>query len=138
MADPGAVVARWAHKNGIITVPLMGPGSVYLALCASGFNGQQFTFHGYCPIKEPELKAFLLKLHKEVLSSGYTQIFIETPYRNVRLVEFMIKTLPPLQNLCIVSSLHSDKQMIRNMTLKEWSESGFKPGKEPCVYLLGM
>lgn len=137
MADPGAEVARWAQEKGIVVAPQTGPGSVYLALCASGFNGQQFSFHGYCPVKEPELVSFIKRIAAEQKKTGYTQIFIETPYRNDRLLETMLPLLPPESKLCIASDIQGENERIRTKTAAEWLKALPKPGKVPAVFLLG-
>lgn len=137
MADPGSVVVRWAHKNQIVVQPQTGPGSVYLALCASGFNGQQFVFHGYCPIKDDELKKFLAELVKHQRETGYSQIFIETPYRNDRLIRFMTTHLPGKVQMCIARGLQSENEFIRTMSVEEWAAADFSAGKEPCVFIIG-
>jgi 16S rRNA (cytidine1402-2'-O)-methyltransferase len=137
MADPGAVVVSWAHSNKIEVKPLTGPGSIYLSLCASGFNGQQFVFHGYCPIKDEELELFLKRISKHHKDTGFTQIFIDTPYRNDRLLQQMIKVLPLSQKLCIACNLQSESESILTKTLNEWLELGTTIGKSPCVFLIG-
>ena len=88
-------MVKWAHKNGIKVVPVNGPSSIILALISSGFNGQQFAFHGYLPIDKDERKNKIRQLEKQVQETGYSQIFMETPYRNQRLLEDLCKFLSP-------------------------------------------
>jgi 16S rRNA (cytidine1402-2'-O)-methyltransferase len=137
MADPGAVVVKWAHRNGIRVLPVVGPGSVYMSLCASGFNGQQFVFHGYCPIQETELTSFLKKIHKHLNETGYTQIFIETPDRTEKLFQSLVKHLPHETQLCIALGIHSENESILTKSVAEWIKVGFPSGKVPCVFLIG-
>lgn len=137
LADPGSEVAKWAHNNGIAVKTLSGPSSVYMALCGSGFNGQQFTFHGYCPVKEEDLTKFIGDLVYARNRTGYTQIFIETPYRNERLIAILIKHLPPGTKLCIAQDIHGESETITTKTVGEWANNLPQTGKTPCIFLIG-
>jgi 16S rRNA (cytidine1402-2'-O)-methyltransferase len=137
MADPGAVAVSWAHSNGVEVAPITGPGSVYLSLCASGFNGQQFVFHGYCPIKDDELDLFFKRIVRHQKETGYTQIFIETPYRNDRLLSYMIKSLPADLKVCIACNLQTPLQWIKTKSIADWKTAEIAIGKSPCVFLIG-
>lgn len=137
MADPGAVAVSWAHSSGIEVAPFTGPGSVYLSLCASGFNGQQFVFHGYCPIKDDELDLFFKRIIRHQKDTGYTQIFIETPYRNDRLLSHMTKSLSGDLKVCIACNLQTPLQWIKTKSIAEWKEANITIGKIPCVFLIG-
>lgn len=137
MADPGSAVALWAHKNDIEIFTFSGPGSIYMALCASGLNGQQFTFHGYCPIKEDALKKFIGQISQEVMQTGYTQIFIETPYRSDKILQALLQQLPDQLLLCVASGLHSEQQYLKTKTIAAWKKTGLVIGKQPAVFLVG-
>jgi 16S rRNA (cytidine1402-2'-O)-methyltransferase len=137
MADPGSEVARWAHRNDISVEVFSGPGSVYMALCGSGLNGQQFTFHGYSPVKDEALKLFIQQISAEASKSGYTQIFIETPYRSDRLMAALLKWMPENLSLGISSGLHSETSFIKTKTAAEWNKAIPALGKQPTVFLVG-
>ena len=137
MADPGGIVAYWAHQNNIPVQSITGPGSIYLALQASGLNGQQFVFHGYTPVKEEELKTFLKDKAQQVKSTGYTQIFMETPYRTERLFATLLETLPADMALCIARDLHGEAEWIQTLTIQNWKKLGIHLGKSPAVFLIG-
>lgn len=137
IADPGSNIVKMAHHKGISVVPLSGPSSVMLALMASGFSGQQFTFHGYLPRDKHALRNVLKKLEQEV-RSGYTQIFMETPYRNIALFDQMIQLLADPIPLCIACDLTSELSFVSTKTIKQWRKKG-RPdiNKRPCIFLLG-
>ncbi|NHW58564.1 SAM-dependent methyltransferase, partial [Escherichia coli] len=105
IADPGNIMVKWAHQNDIQVVPISGPSSIILALISSGFNGQNFTFNGYLPIDKVERKKQILFLEQQVQKTGYTQIFMETPYRNNQLLEDLCKFLNPNTKLCIAANV---------------------------------
>lgn len=137
MADPGAVVAWWAHQRSIPVIPVSGPGSISLALAASGLNGQQFTFHGYAPVKEPELKPFLEQADRQVRQTGYTQIFIEAPYRSDRMLSALLKSVAAEHKLCIACHLHSPEGWVTTRRVSEWKKTPVTLGKNPCIFLIG-
>jgi 16S rRNA (cytidine1402-2'-O)-methyltransferase len=137
IADPGALYTAEAHKQGYIVSPLSGPSSILLALIGSGLNGQNFAFNGYLPIKDKPLINELRKLEKKVLQGGETQIFIETPYRNDRLVQSMLKHLSPRLKLCIASELTAPHENIRTKAISEWKKEKLELGKQNTVFLLG-
>ncbi|MCC7298815.1 MAG: SAM-dependent methyltransferase [Bacteroidia bacterium] len=138
VADPGGKVASWGHQNGIEIVSFIGPGSIFLALSGSGLNGQQFTFHGYPPIKENDLKPFVLDLCKNVKNTGYTHIFIETPYRSDRMLKMLLDYGPSDIHLCLAVALHEENSLLKTQTLAGWKNNIPTLGKAPSVYLLGM
>ncbi len=137
VADPGAAVVRIAHKRGIKVVPLVGPSSVILALAASGLNGQHFEFHGYLPIDKGQLIHKIKKLAKDTLSSGKTQIFIETPYRNDKIFNFLLKHLPEDMSLCIAIDITGENEQIKTKTVSQWKRTPVKIGKIPAIFLFG-
>ncbi|PVY39304.1 SAM-dependent methyltransferase [Pontibacter virosus] len=137
IADPGAEVARYAHQKGIRVVPFAGPSAILLSLMASGFNGQRFAFHGYLPIeKGPRLQA-LRNLEKEMLQRDQTQIFMETPYRNNKLLEDLVQTLSGSTRLCIAANITSpEHEFIQTKTIAEWKGKLPDIHKQPAVFLI--
>jgi 16S rRNA (cytidine1402-2'-O)-methyltransferase len=138
VADPGHKAVAWCHKNNIEVVPMVGPSSIILALMASGFNGQNFTFHGYLPNKKPELSQRLKQLDSSIDKSNQTQIFIETPYRNGFMIETIVETLSPQRLLCVCADLDSDLAFIKCMPLHAWKKfDSTELHKKPAIFLLG-
>lgn len=138
IADPGHKVVALAHRKGIRVVPLTGPSSLMLALMASGFNGQQFTFHGYLPVKPPERTQALRKLEREARLTGYSQIFIETPYRNLSMLETIVTACAPETRLCIAASLTLPDEFIATMPVSRWKKKAPDIQKKPAVYIIGV
>lgn len=138
IADPGNVIVKWCHENSVQVIPVNGPSSIILALVASGFNGQEFTFHGYLPIDRAEKKARILELEKLVHQTGYSQIFMETPYRNNPLVQDLCKFLSPQTQLCIAANINDpESEMIKTQSIKAWSKDQPQLHKMPAVFVLG-
>ena len=138
IADPGSIMVKWVHKNGIKVVPVNGPSSIILALISSGFNGQQFAFHGYLPIDKDERKNKIRQLEKQVQETGYSQIFMETPYRNQRLLEDLCKFLSPQTALCIAADINNpEKEFIKTLSIKEWQKEEIDLHKIPAIFVLG-
>jgi len=135
VADPGALAAKYAHRNGITVIPLVGPSSILLSLMASGLNGQQFAFHGYLPIEGKEAIDTIKKLEKESRSNNQTQIFIETPYRNNQVTANLLKALHPETLLCIASDVTGQHESIQMRSVKEWKLKSFELPKLPAVFL---
>lgn len=136
-ADPGAIVVAQAHKIGMQVVPLVGASSMLLALSASGFNGQQFTFNGYLPIDKSERERFVKELERKA-HEHVTQLFIEAPYRNVQMFESLCKTLNPNTLLCIASGIYTENQLIKTLPIKHWVKLGAPDfHKVPAVFLIG-
>lgn len=136
VADPGAVVVALAHRKGLKVVPLVGPSSIILSVMASGFNGQSFAFNGYLPIEADERSKKLKQLEQKVYAEHQTQIFIETPYRNNKLVADMLRTLRPQTRLCIASDITCDDEYISTRTLRDWSGHVPDLSKRPCIFLI--
>jgi 16S rRNA (cytidine1402-2'-O)-methyltransferase len=136
IADPGSSIVRLAHLAGITVVPLVGPSSLLLALMASGMNGQHFTFHGYLPAKTDERARKLKLIEKEAYSHHATQLFIETPYRNMALLEAVLQQCMPATLLCIACDITLDSEFIVTRTVAEWKKSLPVLGKRPAVFLL--
>lgn len=138
IADPGNIMVSWAHKNNINLIPLNGPSSIILALISSGFNGQQFTFHGYLPIDKAEKKKQILHLESLVQKTGYSQIFMETPYRNNQLLEDLTKFLNPKTQLCVAANINDSKEeYIKTQSINDWKKSKPDFHKIPAVFVLG-
>lgn len=136
IADPGNSIVQKAHRENIKVIPLIGPSSIFLALAASGFNGQHFTFNGYLPIKENERIKKLRELEKKAVQQNQTQIFIETPYRNLRLFESILKTCNPNLMLCIAADITLEDEYIQSKTVSEWKKINPPIQKRPAVFLL--
>ena len=137
VADPGAEITNIAHKEDIQVVPLIGPSSILLALMASGMNGQSFTFNGYLPIEKYERKKKFQNLEKISRKFNQTQIFIETPYRNDKLIDSIYQNLQGNTKLCIACDLSLNSEYIKTKTVHEWKKVS-KPDlkKRPCIFLI--
>lgn len=136
VADPGASLVTLAHAAGIRVAPLVGPSSITLALMASGFNGQNFTFHGYLPVDRKARQQALRRLEQEAMQNDQTQIFIETPYRNMKMLESIIDTLRPSTLLCIAANLTGTEEFIRTLSVGEWKKEIPGIHKQPAVFLI--
>ncbi|MDD2438068.1 MAG: SAM-dependent methyltransferase [Massilibacteroides sp.] len=136
VADPGADVVAIAQRKGFRVVPLVGPSSILMAVMASGFNGQSFAFHGYLPIDSSERTAVLKKLEGRVYSENQTQLFIETPYRNNKLAEELLRVCRPSTKLCIASDITCEGEYIRTKNIKEWSGRLPDLSKKPTIFLI--
>lgn len=136
VADPGAQMVALAHKHHCEIVPLIGPSSILLALMASGFNGQSFTFNGYLPLPHAERIQTIRKLESKVYHENQTQIFIETPYRNNRLLADLILVCKPDTQLCIATNLNSNTECIKTQRMVDWKKNPPDINKKPTVFLL--
>jgi len=136
IADPGAKLVHMAHQLGVQVTPLVGPSSILMALMASGFNGQSFTFHGYLPIDKRERSNTLKKLEKESNELDRTQIFMDTPYRNEQLLNDMIKTLRPDTWLCIAKDITGKSEFIKAQPINKWKKQKVNLHKVPTMFLI--
>jgi 16S rRNA (cytidine1402-2'-O)-methyltransferase len=136
VADPGAAIVQLAQAAGIHVVPLVGPSSLLMALMASGFNGQNFAFVGYLPIASHERAKALKLLEKKAIAEHQTQIFIETPYRNHKLMEEMVETLLPTTNLCVAVDVSLPSEWIRTHNMATWKKQMPDIQKRPAVFLI--
>ena len=136
VADPGAKIVEYAHQYKIRVVPLVGPSSILLALMSSGMNGQNFAFNGYLPINEKEKIKKIKLLEKISNNSGQTQIFMETPYRNNKLLDTITKVCNSKTMLCIASNITQDNESIVSKSIEEWKFSNFRPNKNPSIFLI--
>ena len=137
VADPGARLVARAHALGIRVAPLVGPSSILLGLMGSGLNGQSFAFHGYLPVAEGERDAALRALEDESRKLGRTQIFIETPYRNERMLDALLKLLKPDTRLCIACDLNTAAETLLTRSVRDWRKTE-RPAlaKRPALFLL--
>lgn len=136
VADPGAAIVELAHKEEIRVVPLVGPSSIILALMASGLNGQNFAFRGYLPIKNYERIKSLKRLEKISKTEHQTQIFMETPYRNNKLLEIILENCSPKTSLCIASNITCNDEFIQTKTIEKWKKEIPNLHKKPAIFLL--
>lgn len=136
VADPGAVIVKLAHEKGIQVVPLVGPSSILLALMASGMNGQSFAFNGYLPIDKGEKKSALKNLEKLSLDKNQTQIFIETPYRNNKLLEDLLQTLQPNTHLCVACDITLPTEYIKTLRIQDWKKTKIDLHNRPTIFIL--
>jgi 16S rRNA (cytidine1402-2'-O)-methyltransferase len=137
VADPGQLLVEAAHEAGAMIKPLVGPSSILLALMASGMNGQHFCFNGYLPVDNINRMKALKKLETEALKNNCTQIFIETPYRNIQLLDAIVQSCQPSTRLCIAASITSPEELIKTKTVGEWKKSKPDIHKKPAIFLLG-
>ena len=135
-ADPGNVIVEMAHQQGITVVPLVGPSSILLSLMASGFNGQNFAFLGYLPIDDNERARALKRMEQRIYTEHQTQIFIETPYRNHKLIETLTKICPPTMKLCVAANLSCEGESITTLPIKAWKSRSYQYSKTPAIFLL--
>lgn len=136
IADPGADVVAIAQKNNFKVIPLTGPSSILLALMASGFNGQSFAFNGYLPIQPAERAKALRKLESKAFSDNQSQIFIETPYRNMKMLEEILHSCQLSTQLCIAADITLETEFIRTKTIQEWKKNLPELNKRPCIFIL--
>lgn len=136
VADPGSVLVGMAHEKNIRVIPLSGPSSIMLALMASGFNGQNFVFHGYLPIDSKPRATAIKKLEQDAYRNNQTQIFIETPYRNMKLFESILESCHQKTQLCVAAMLTTKDEMIRTMTVGRWKKNPPAIHKQPAVFLI--
>lgn len=137
VADPGARVVAYAHKKGWNVWPLPGPSSMIMGLMGSGFNGQQFAFNGYLPVKPVERAQSIKALEQLVQRTGATQMFMETPFRNDSLLRDLLAHCHPDTELCIAAGLTSAQQLLRTLPVREWKKQVPSLHKIPTVFLLG-
>lgn len=135
VADPGAEIVSIAHRKGLAVHPCVGPSSILLALMASGFNGQQFTFRGYLPFDAGIRKRTFQAMQKDI-RDGITQIFMETPYRNGKLFDELIKILHPETKVCVACDISLDSQYIVTKTVAQWAGSLPDLHKRPTIFLI--
>ncbi len=136
IADPGAEVVRIAHEKNIKVVPLVGPSSILLAMMASGLNGQNFAFNGYLPIDNAERRSAIKKFEKLSKATGQAQLFIETPYRNEKLLEEFKKVLQPNTLVCVAADITLPSEMIMTKSIFSWKRTTLDIHKKPTIFIL--
>ena len=137
VADPGQAVVELCHKHNIRVVPLVGPSSILMAVMASGLSGQSFAFNGYLPVKEPERTKALKRLESRARAEHQSQLFIEAPYRNIKLLEQMLKTLQPDTRLCIACDITSQNEYILTAPVSQWKRGSLPDiQKRPTIFIL--
>ena len=136
IADPGAELVALAHTHNYQVVPLVGPSSILLALIASGCNGQNFSFNGYLPVKSNERSRALRNFERQSMQEDRTQIFIETPYRNLKLFEEMLHILQPQTKLAIACDITTENEYIKTRTIQEWKNDKPDLHKRPAIFIV--
>jgi 16S rRNA (cytidine1402-2'-O)-methyltransferase len=137
IADPGSLLVSLAHENDITVSPLVGPSSILLTLIGSGFNGQEFSFHGYLPKDKKERVRKLKDLEAKVRRTGETHLFMDTPFRNMHVLEDLLNELSDDTKICIASNLTLPNERIWTKTALEWRESAYDLAKNPVMFALG-
>lgn len=139
VADPGADIVALAHRYGIRVVPLVGPSSILMSVMASGLNGQSFAFVGYLPVKDAERQRRLKELERRAQEERQAQLFIEAPYRNVKLFEALLKTLAPKMRLTVATDITAPEEYIRTLRVEEWRRLSMPEiAKRPTIFVLGI
>jgi len=136
VADPGAVIVKLAHEKGIQVVPLVGPSSILMAMMASGMNGQNFAFVGYLPIEKGDRKSAIKNLEKLSSDKNQTQIFIETPYRNNKMLEDLLQALHPTTHLCVAADITLPTEYIKTMRVGEWKKTKIDLHNRPTIFVV--
>jgi 16S rRNA (cytidine1402-2'-O)-methyltransferase len=136
IADPGASVVKLAHEIDITVIPLVGPSSILLALMASGMNGQSFAFHGYLPIEPAARKKKIRELERLSAEQNQTQLFIETPFRNQKLLAELLQSLRKHTRLCIAVDITLKTEFIKTKTAGEWQKENPDINKRPAIFLI--
>ena len=138
LADPGNIIVKQAHERGYKVVPLIGPSSILLALIASGFNGQNFSFVGYLPVKPFDRNRKIKELESNARKTGQTSIFIETPYRNTQLFKAITENCHPETMLCIAADITLETEFIASKNIAKWKKSLPDIQKRPTVFLISV
>uniref|UniRef100_UPI0040578A79 SAM-dependent methyltransferase n=1 Tax=Alistipes sp. TaxID=1872444 RepID=UPI0040578A79 len=139
VADPGADIVALAHRHGIRVVPLVGPSSILMSVMASGLNGQSFAFVGYIPVKDGERQRRLKELERRAVEERQAQLFIEAPYRNLKLFEALLKTLSPKMRLTVAADITAPEEYIRTLRVEEWRKLPVPDiAKRPTIFVLGI
>ncbi len=136
VADPGADLVAAAQRRGIEVVPLVGPSSIIMSLMGSGFNGQSFAFCGYLPVDEGQRRARLREMESRIRRERQTQIFIETPYRNNRMIQWLCGVLPQDMLLCVASDITGGRESIVTRPIRSWRTAKYDYSKIPTIFLL--
>lgn len=136
IADPGAQIVRLAHQQNIRVIPLVGPSSITLAMMASGLNGQNFAFNGYLPIDKTARKKAIKRLEHLSFENNQAQIFMETPYRNEKLLHDLLTILNPDTRLCIARDITLNSEFISTKSVALWKKQPVDLHKKPTIFIL--
>lgn len=136
VADPGAAIVEIAHQKGIQVVPLVGPSSILLAIMGSGMNGQSFAFNGYLPIDKAEKKSAIKNLEKLSFDKDQSQLFIETPYRNTKILEDLLSMLQPNTHLCVACDITLPTEYIKTYKVSEWKKMKVDLHNRPTIFII--
>jgi len=136
IGDPGSRAVEIAQKKKLRVIPLVGPNSMIMAIMASGFNGQNFAFNGYLPVKNGEREGKIKQLENKVYKEDQTQLFIETPYRNQKMLEAILKTCRPETKLCLASGITTSEEFIKTKTIAAWKKEKIELKKIPMIFLM--
>ncbi|MBO3098516.1 SAM-dependent methyltransferase [Gelidibacter pelagius] len=136
VADPGSDIVKLAHENNIQVVPLVGPSSIIMALMGSGMNGQSFAFNGYLPIDKNERKTELKRLEKLSNDQDQSQLFIETPYRNNKMLEDLCAILHPQTRLCVACDITLSSEYIKTYSINDWKHIKVDLHKRPAIFII--
>jgi 16S rRNA (cytidine1402-2'-O)-methyltransferase len=136
IADPGAVIVKLAHEKNIQVIPLVGPSSILLALMSSGMNGQNFAFNGYLPIDKAEKKVAIKNLEKLSQDKNQSQIFIETPFRNNKMLDDILQTLQPNTHLCVAADITLPSEYIKTMRVSDWKKTTIDLHNRPTIFII--
>ncbi|PLX06150.1 MAG: SAM-dependent methyltransferase [Marinilabiliales bacterium] len=136
VADPGNVIVEMAHNIGLQVVPITGPSSIFLALMASGLNGQNFAFNGYLPVDQNQRVKKLKELEQKVYKDKQSQIFMDTPYRNNKMFDDIISYLSPNTYLCVAVNVTCEDEFIMTMKIAKWKNNRPDLHKKPCIFII--
>lgn len=137
VADPGAAVVEMAQKKNLKVVPLSGPSSMIMAVMASGLNGQSFAFNGYLPVKPNERAAKIRQLENRAWNEKQTQLFIEAPYRNLKMLESILNSCRNETLVCVAAGLTTEQEFVKTLSVAEWKKSNEPPiNKVPAIFLI--
>lgn len=137
IADPGAEVVALAHKKGITVRPCVGPSSILLTIMGSGFSGQEFSFHGYLPKDRKDRIHSLKDFEHDTRRNGRTHVFMDTPFRNMNVLDDLLNELTDNTYICIASNLTLPSESVKSMTVKEWRENAYDLSKKPTMFAIG-
>lgn len=137
IADPGAEIVALAHEEGIRVAPLVGPSSILLALMGSGFSGQSFTFHGYLPKERKDRIKRLKNFEADTRRTGHTHIFMDTPFRNMNVLDDLLNELADTTLICIASNITLPDESVWTMSVEKWREKAYDLSKKPTMFLIG-
>jgi 16S rRNA (cytidine1402-2'-O)-methyltransferase len=137
IADPGADLVALAHEKEIKVRPLVGPSSILLALIGSGFNGQQFTFHGYLPKDRKDRIRVIKEYEFQTIRSGHTNLFMDTPFRNMNVLDDLLNQLSDQTELCVASNITGRLERVESKTVADWREKAYDLAKSPTIFAIG-